>query len=744
MRKLFLLLALLWGATSYAQVTVTGTVTDANSQAFANGTYQFTFATAAGIPGPYSFNGANFPVSTTYSGSLDSSGAFSQAMAPNNQITPSGSQWILRFCPAADAPCYQTQLAINGAGSITSSLTPPAIQVQAGLLNQPKAYADSEITSPVVGFVYYNLTSGALRVCTVSVPCTWVAVATGAAGVSSVFTRTGAVTAQSGDYTANLIPSGTFPTGVAAVTQTAADNSTKLATTAYVDNDFPGILAGTNSNVGLFNWSQTGVFTNAAQNDYLSVVINGGNDPSTVCNPLNVLNSGGTTFKFTDAIVGLVCVPPGSTGVTNAYSNGVLGQAWVVNTGATGQFGWVGGVGVSGQGACAANNAHCWGMNQGASDLASQTGNVVIGDEVDVKTNNTSTTGFGILLNYRGNGQPTSDNFPAVALTAPAGTATFTSGFECQSGSLASTLNCLSIGQVATGLTQSSQAVTWNASNGSAGFTEGWQLQRQGLMLFQGSPIWQNQPSAAESYPFSFTSTSALTVNQLVKIDTAHADSVVVCTTTDTICSGFVAVSDSTLCGSSSTTCPIATSPGSKVLGILGTGTCAIGNWVIVDTTTNGRVKCATVQPPAWQGFALAADSSVGTTFDVLVSPGGASNVNAKTFSTATNCAAVGTAANPSVASCAAAPAGQFSCATNASTGTCTVNTTAVTANSEIFVLESDTTVTGTRLGVTCNTSTTVNPATRLLASSVAATSFTINLGTITTNPACFSYWIIN
>lgn len=118
--------------------------------------------------------------------------------------------------------------------------------------------------------------------------------------------------------------------------------------------------------------------------------------------------------------------------------------------------------------------------------------------------------------------------------------------------------------------------------------------------------------------------------------------------------------------------------------------------------------------------------------------------VTAAGFRTPTNCAGVGTAANPSVASCAASAAGHFSCATNASTGTCQVNTTVVTANSEIFVFESDTAVTGTALGVTCNTSTTVNPATRLLASSVAATSFTINLGTVTTNPACFSYFIIN
>jgi hypothetical protein len=122
----------------------------------------------------------------------------------------------------------------------------------------------------------------------------------------------------------------------------------------------------------------------------------------------------------------------------------------------------------------------------------------------------------------------------------------------------------------------------------------------------------------------------------------------------------------------------------------------------------------------------------------------GIASMQTAQYKTTTNCAAVGTAASPSVASCGSAAAGHFSCATNATGATCQVNTTAVTANSEIFVFESDTAVTGTALGVTCNTSTTVNPATRLLASSVAGASFTINLGTVTTNPACFSYHIVN
>jgi hypothetical protein len=123
---------------------------------------------------------------------------------------------------------------------------------------------------------------------------------------------------------------------------------------------------------------------------------------------------------------------------------------------------------------------------------------------------------------------------------------------------------------------------------------------------------------------------------------------------------------------------------------------------------------------------------------------GSFTTAKATAYTTTTNCAAIGTAANPSIASCSSASAGHFSCATAATGGTCQVNTTAVTANSEIFVFESDTTATGTALGVTCNTSTTDIPTSRILAAYVAATSFTINLGTVTTNPACFSYFIVN
>ena len=116
--------------------------------------------------------------------------------------------------------------------------------------------------------------------------------------------------------------------------------------------------------------------------------------------------------------------------------------------------------------------------------------------------------------------------------------------------------------------------------------------------------------------------------------------------------------------------------------------------------------------------------------------------LNTGAIATISNCSAVGTAASPSIVSCASATAGSFSCATNASTGTCVINTTAVTANSEIFVTQRSDTTTGTRLGVTCNV--TLSTVITEITAVTAGTSFTINLGTIAANPECFSYFIVN
>ena len=146
----------------------------------------------------------------------------------------------------------------------------------------------------------------------------------------------------------------------------------------------------------------------------------------------------------------------------------------------------------------------------------------------------------------------------------------------------------------------------------------------------------------------------------------------------------------------------------------------------------------------SFTAYGLQATAANPTKNGLMYADAPASSVSPVSFSSTAPCAAVGSAASPSLVACAAAKTGQFSCATNATGATCVISTTAVTAHSLIFVQESDTAVTGTALGVTCNTGTDVLSTSRLLASSVAGTSFTINLGTVTTNPACFDYMIVN
>lgn len=115
---------------------------------------------------------------------------------------------------------------------------------------------------------------------------------------------------------------------------------------------------------------------------------------------------------------------------------------------------------------------------------------------------------------------------------------------------------------------------------------------------------------------FSYKSTAAITIPSPVKLDTANANSVVITATTDTgagIPIGVCANSPAT--GHSCLVMTHGTAPLT-----LGTGTCAIGNFVIVDTTTNGRVKCtSTYTAGTVIGTAQAAQSTVGNSFNVAI-----------------------------------------------------------------------------------------------------------------------------
>lgn len=108
--------------------------------------------------------------------------------------------------------------------------------------------------------------------------------------------------------------------------------------------------------------------------------------------------------------------------------------------------------------------------------------------------------------------------------------------------------------------------------------------------------------------------------------------------------------------------------------------------------------------------------------------------VNAASYGTASNCSD-GTA---TPADCGSASAG--SVIISAAATAVVVNTTAVTANSQIFVQEDSSL--GTRLSVTCNTTI---ARTYVVTARTAGTSFTITASAApVTNPACLSYRILN
>jgi hypothetical protein len=156
---------------------------------------------------------------------------------------------------------------------------------------------------------------------------------------------------------------------------------------------------------------------------------------------------------------------------------------------------------------------------------------------------------------------------------------------------------------------------TTSTVDGFASFTV---LQNQGVRLVSDGTNWYTLRGSSSGTYVVLTATASLTAGQVVKVDTANANSAVIATTTDTgagIPIGFVINSPGVAGAAQIITSGIITSP------VLGTGTCSIGNFVLVDTTTNGRVKCGAYAAGTVLGTALTAQASVGSTVTVLVQP---------------------------------------------------------------------------------------------------------------------------
>ena len=163
----------------------------------------------------------------------------------------------------------------------------------------------------------------------------------------------------------------------------------------------------------------------------------------------------------------------------------------------------------------------------------------------------------------------------------------------------------------------------------------------------------------------------------------------------------------------------------------LGFGQCNPGDQSLVRTsTTSGPVDSVCGDASGVVSFPAGTEGALSSS--TLTATGA---VSGATYLTATRCAD-----SAGAAACVAAPAG--SVVVDAAATSVVVSTTAVTANSQIFVMI-DASL-GTLLSVTCNTQA-GSVFNQRVTARTAATSFTVTVDAgPTTDPLCLSYFIVN
>lgn len=145
--------------------TYNSTVIDTNSITWTNASVTATLVNYSQGQNPVcSRTGQS--VQTTVSGT-NTAGIVTFNVISNDAIFPSGTRWQLQICPnlkqseVSTVPCYTTgPIVLNGTATV-SIPQPAPLSVYSGANAQ--AYADSQITSPVSGSHYYNVTTNTIR-----------------------------------------------------------------------------------------------------------------------------------------------------------------------------------------------------------------------------------------------------------------------------------------------------------------------------------------------------------------------------------------------------------------------------------------------------------------------------------------------------------------------------------------------------------------------------------------------------
>ena len=163
----FVMLLLLGSSVAFAtSTTVSSTgVADPDGFTWKNGTYSIDFVLAPNTTNVNAnvWDGGVF--ATHYTGSLDSSGAFSKSLPSNTAIKPAGSKWRFTFCANASKGCFSYTTSVTG-GSLNITTASNAVAVAPRFVQGQYnyGYGPVEVTSTITtGAFFYDVTVGACK-----------------------------------------------------------------------------------------------------------------------------------------------------------------------------------------------------------------------------------------------------------------------------------------------------------------------------------------------------------------------------------------------------------------------------------------------------------------------------------------------------------------------------------------------------------------------------------------------------
>jgi len=160
--------------------TVTATITDSDGTVWANGSYTVTATNPSGGQRPIC-RSTGQPITTNFSGNLNASGALSQSLPDTSLIDPAGMQWVFTIQSKTSA-LASVMLPINLTANIskTASFSSQVVAPRFVCDKTCFGYATSEVTSPVSGQVFTNISASPSAVCNLYNKTAWVACSSGA------------------------------------------------------------------------------------------------------------------------------------------------------------------------------------------------------------------------------------------------------------------------------------------------------------------------------------------------------------------------------------------------------------------------------------------------------------------------------------------------------------------------------------------------------------------------------------